>query len=419
MGGWALHDEGCLRLWIESAYQSLVKAGGKVCGDVVRTFQTEEQFFVILASSPQGPWSVGEGKAQVTLVVDSVADMLERGTSPDTVVKTVLSTLPDGKRMPFSVLQVLADESPGECRAHLAECDMPPLFLTRACGEPGRISGQLVLLPALEDISHGHLIRECRFPLQDGDHLVMVSQGYLRPRGWGWGWSDIAVAVRRWADTGCDADELMGALMRTYRRLNPEAPRQDVTVVAMHVRPRRTATVWTGPPADLAQDEVALEKLMAEQGTRIICGDTTAQIAARLLGAELEMEPRPDDGADKGHPADRRHPADKRHPWAEVPPISRLEGMDLVTEGLVTMGKARERMAGVKQVRDLPREEDSATRLARALLTADKIHFIVGLAVNPAQAIDTAGTVPLRRVVIDDLVRHLKARGKIVSVEYL
>ena len=55
----------------------------------------------------------------------------------------------------------------------------------------------------------------------------------------------------------------------------------------------------------------------------------------------------------------------------------------------MTLGKVRERMAGAQRVRDLPRKEDGATRLARLLLTADKIHFLVGLAVNPAQTTDS------------------------------
>jgi hypothetical protein len=378
-----------MRLWIENAHQSLIKAGEEVCGDVVRTFQNEEQFFAILACGPRGG---AEGRARATLIADKAASMLEQATSLDTVVETILATLPQGEHVPFSILQVL-----GGCQAHVVECDAPSLFLTHG--------GHLVLLPVLEEISQGHLIRECRFLLQDGDHMAMVSEGYLRPRGWGWGWADVAVAVRRWTDTGCDADELLGALVRTYRRLNPEAPRQDVTIVAMYVRPMRTATVWTGPPADPARDEVALEKLMAEQGARIICGDTTAQIAARLLGAKLELEPRPEDG------------------WAEVPPVARLEGVDLVTEGLVTLGKARERMVGAKRVRDLPRRGDGATRLARALLAADRVHFLVGLAVNPAVSkaavADTAGTAPPRQAVVEELIHDLKAQGRLVSVEYL
>jgi hypothetical protein len=150
--------------------------------------------------------------------------------------------------------------------------------------------------------------------------------------------------------------------------------------------------------------------LIAEPGERIICGGTTAQIAARLLEAELETEPQPAGG------------------WDEVPPTFRLEGgktpasnggtlLCLITEGLITLSKASERIAQAKSVHDLPRGEDGATRLARALLTADKVHFIVGLAVNPQQ-VDEGGT-PLRKGVVEGLMHDLEVRGKLVSVEYI
>jgi len=315
--------------------------------------------------------------------------MLEQGTSLDTVVEIMLAALPNGEHMPFSILQVL-----GGCQAHLVECDAPPLFLTR--------SGQLVLLPVLEDISHGRLVRECRFLLQDGDHVAMVSEGFIRARGWSqrWEWRDIAVSTRRWTDTRCDAEQLLGALIRTYRRLAEGEPERDVTVIAMHVRPLRSATVWSGPPADPSLDRTALERLVVERGQRVICGDTTAQIAARLLGVELEIESRPPEG------------------WAEIPPSARLEGVHLVTEGLITLSKTGERLAAARDARDLPRTEDGATRLARTLLAADSIHFIVGLAVNPQQADDDA-SVPLRQAAAGKLMDDLEARGKLVSVEYL
>ena len=385
-----------MRLWIEYAHQSLFS--GEVCSDAVRTFQTEDQFFTILAS---GPRDGTEGSTRAASVADGAASMLGQGTSLDIVMEAVLDALPGGEHVPFAILQVLEGS-----KAYVVECDAPPLFMAHG--------GQLVLLPVLEDISHGRLVRTCRFSLRDGDHMAMVSEGYIRAKGWSrrWGWRDIAIATRRWTDTRCDADQLLGALVRTYRRLAEGASyEQDVTVVSMHVRPMCTATVWTGPPADPAQDEVALAKLMAEPGKRIICGDTTAQIAARLLGAELELEPRPADGADA------------EHPWAEVPPTHRLERVDLVTEGLVTLGKAQERIVEAKRARDLPGGRDGATRLARALLSADRVHFIVGLAINPA--VGQAGTwvggriVPLRQVVVEALMQDLKARGRLVSVEYV
>jgi hypothetical protein len=378
-----------LKLWVESACQCLVRAGEDVCANAVRVSRAEESFFAVLVGSPRGGV---EGQEEATLIADKAASMLTRGMSLDTVVGTMLSLLPRGEHVPFSILQVL-----GGCEACVVECDAPPLFLTHG--------GQLVLPPVLEEVSHDRLIRRYQSLLRDGDHIVMVSEGYLRCSGWRWGWPDVAIAVQRWGDTRCDADELLGALVRTYSRLAPEPLQEDVTVVAMYVRPERHATVWTGPPVDPAQDEAALEKLMAERDVRIVCGDTTAEIAARLLEAKLEMEPRPEDTADG------------EHPWAEVPPTSRLEGVDLVTEGLVTLGKARERMVGAEQPRDLPRQQDGATRLARALLAADKIYFVVGMAAN-SQQVDESG-VPLRRSAVEGLMRDLEAHGKIVSVEYL
>jgi hypothetical protein len=385
-----------LNLWIETAPQSLVKAGEEVCADVVRTFQTEEQFCAVLASGAQGG---ATGREQAERIADRAAALLEPGTPLDRIVEALLDALPPGEHAPFAILQVLE-----EGQAQAIECDAPPLFLVQG--------GQLILPPVLEDESHGRLVRRCRFRLEDGDHVALVSEGYLQRRGQGWSWAETALAVKRLTDTNCDAGELLGALVRSYRRLNPEPPRQDVTILAGHVRPVRTVTVWSGPPADPAQDAAALARLMAEQGERVICGGTTAQIAARLLGAALKLEPRPDNGADK------------RHPWADVPPVSRLEGVSLVTEGLVTLNKAKERMANGEwqianrksQIANRQSHEDGAARLAQALLTADMVHFIVGLAVNPQQ-VDESG-VPLRKSVVEDLMRELKARGKLVAVGY-
>jgi len=369
-----------LKQWVEVAHRCLAREGSDACADVVRTFTTEDRLIVILVSGAQG-------RQQAVHVADEVVAGLRQGAFPDAAAETALvAALHRDVHVSLCVLQVERGRE-----AHIVECDAPPLFLVQ--------DGQPVLLPVAEETLGGYLVRQCKFSLQDGDHLAMVSEGFLRPRGWRWGWPDIAVAVRRWTDTGSDANKLLGALVRTYQRLNPDPPQQDVTVVAMHVRPMRTATVWTGPPVDAARDEAVLHLLMTEQGERVICGGATAQIAARLLGAELKTEPKPAGG------------------WDEVPPTFRLEGMSLVTEGLITLGKTSERMAQAKGVHDLPRGEDGATRLARALLAADKVHFIVGLAVNPQQVGESG--VPLRKGVVEDLIHDLEAHGKLVSVEYV
>lgn len=396
MGGRHLHVGGFLRLWIESACQCLIRSGAEVCGDTTLTFRDRDQFFAIMASCPDV--QALEGQAITASIAERAAAMLKTGTPQSAVVRAVLTSLPMNIHLPFSILQVLQGD-----QMYLVECDAPPLFLTR--------DGEWVLLPVVEEERHGHLIRECEFRVQDGDYIAMVSEGYICASGWDrhWGWRDIATSIRRLTDIHCDAEQLLGALVSSYHRLSHDRDVRDVSVIAMSVRPMRFATVWSGPPTDRSLDPVVLGKLMAPDwddgpGQRVICGGTTAEIAARLLDAELKVEPRPE------------------HGWREVPPVARLEGIDLVTEGLVTLRKARERMAKARRLRDLPYAQDGATRLAKVLLTADRIHFLVGLAVNPAQTVldrDDAGRVPLRRPVIEGLIQDLKTRDKLVSVEYV
>lgn len=371
------------RLWIETAYQSLVGVGEEPCSDVVSTFQTEDLFVAVLASGLQGG---AEGHAKAAATAERATSMMKAGTSLGEVARGLISA----QGVTFSLLRVL-----GGAQARLVECETPPIVMIRG--------GEVEFLPVSEEAFQGRLLREGRFALQDGDYLVMVSEGYIRVSGWGrrWGWGDIATSTRRWTDTRCDADELLGALIRIYRRFVQEEPRRDVTAVVMRARPMRSATLWTGPPADPASDSVALARLVAERGTRIICGDTTAQIAARLLGAELEIERRPPQG------------------WKEIPPLARLEGVDMVTEGIITLGKAIERLEGARRIRDLPSWEDGATKLARRLLMADKIHVVIGQAISPLQVADAERGVPMRQLLAEELIRELRVRGKLVSVEVL
>jgi hypothetical protein len=367
-------------LWIEFADHDEPSRQDPSGQRAVRTLQTEKLFWTILVTASQD-------KGRAEQVAGLAAERLAEGQPPDVVTPAVLGTLPPGEYVPLALLHVV-----GGTQAYLVEVDAPPLFLVRR--------GRLVLLPVVEEEVQGRLVRQCEFALQEGDHLAMVSAEYIRAKGWDrrWGWRDIALSIRRLTDTGCDARQLLGALVRMYHRLAQGEPAPAVTVIAMHVRPVRSVTVWSGPPADPASDARAVERLLAEPGRRIVCGDTTAAVAARILGASLEQEPRPAEG------------------WAEVPPTWRLEGVDLVTEGVVTLRKARERLRGAAHAADLPRANDGATRLARLLLEADVIRFFIGTAVNPAQR---DGAVSWRQEVIGKLLADLKARGKIVSVEYL
>jgi hypothetical protein len=220
----------------------------------------------------------------------------------------------------------------------------------------------------------------------------------------GWGWNNIGIAVQRWAATRGDAHQLVRALARTCVKLSKEQLGDDSTAVAMWVRPQRKATVLTGPPADQGRDAEAVRRLVQTDGVKAICGGTTAQMASRVLGKPLRVAWQP--GAAKG-------------PGRKLPPMGLLEGVDLVTEGILTLSSAVARLKDVKTVHDLPNDQDAATRLVRELLYADQVHFIVGDAINPQQLADVVRGVPMREIYLDELIAQLRKRNKAVTVEHL
>jgi hypothetical protein len=414
-----------MRLWVESACET-VPASDATSADAVSTLSTEDRFVAAVFSGQEsGIRRQGSG-VRGQLVQRATAN-LASGVPMDGAVDDVLAALPVGEHVAIALLHVTRDG-----RASLAEIDAPPLFMARR--------GDFVLLPVTEEERADRLVRRCDFAVQAGDHLAMVGEDTIRARGGvrPWSWRDVAVYIRRLTATGCDAEQLAGALVRLAGSWKLEAGERQVVdsksanqqiskstirnsqhlhlsrsaaqvqvsamvVLALFVRPMRTATVWSGPPARREMDGAAFAQLIAEDGVRIICGDTTAEIAARLLGAELVMEPPPAEG------------------WTEVPPVSRLAGsaerIDLITEGVVTLGVTRERLAQATRPRELAGREDGASRLAKLLLEADKIIFVVGAAINPAQ-IERDGT-PLRKTAVGRLGEELKTRGKIVEMEYV
>jgi len=389
-----------MRPFVDVAWESLSKHGEELCGDWVKITTTPHSFIVVLSDG------LGSGvKANIlaTLTAQIASSMFEQGAWVEEVIDTLVETLPECqvRKLAYATFAMLKIRHGRE--AYLVEYDSPPLILVR--------NGQVVELPMKEQVVHGRTVREAHFDLQENDYMVMISDGYVHAGvgglyRLGWGWKNIATSVRRWVQTGGDVYELNRAMTRTCLKLYDGKPGDDATVVSMHVRRAVNATILTGPPANKDQDAVAVSKLMSAEGIKVICGGTTAQVAARVLGQELKVE---------WVPPSQRSGASQRKKGS--PPIAHLEGVDLVTEGILTLGQAVELLEKAQNVHDLLSDEDAPTRLARILLSADKIRLIVGTALNPNQVADLIRGESMRMVYIKELVRQLELRNKEVKVE--
>jgi hypothetical protein len=390
-----------VRSYVEIAWESLSRHGEELCGDTVKVASMPKAFIVVLSDG------LGSGvKAHIlsTLTAQIAGAMFQWNADVEEVMETLAETLPEcqQRKLAYATFAMLKIVNGRE--AFLVEYDSPPLILVR--------DGQIVDLPTVERQVHGRTVREGRFEVQVGDYMVLVSDGYEHAGvgglyRLGWGWKNIATSVKRWCATGGDAHSLASALVRTCRRLYDDRPGDDATAVAMRVRKAVRATVLTGPPSDRAHDAAAVQRLVRTEGLKVICGGTTAQMAARVMGKPLEVEWVPPSRRRDGQP-DRKKGS---------PPTARLEGIDLVTEGIITLGQTLEYLEHAETVHDLPHESDAANRLARILLSSDDIHLIVGTAINPNQVADVIRGETMRMMYVKSLVRELERRNKQVTVE--
>jgi hypothetical protein len=129
-----------------------------------------------------------------------------------------------------------------------------------------------------------------------------------------------------------------------------------------------------------------------------VCGGTTAKIVAGHLGQPLDV--------------------DLSTMTNEVPPIARLKGIDLVSEGILTLTRTNELLRSGTDRKKVMFRVDGAASLLRLFLESDHIHFVVGQAVNPAhQNPDLPHQLGIRVKVVRELAEALRAKGKEVTIE--
>lgn len=391
-----------MRQLVECNWLSLNKDGEELCGDSVMIRTKPDSFVAVLSDG------LGSGvKASIlsSLTAEIAARMFEAGGTVEDVMQTLLDTLPECsvRKLAYATFAVLIVYSGRD--AHLVLFDSPPLILIR--------NNEIISLPLEEHLVKGRAVMEAHFSLQENDYMVLISDGYTHAGlggiyRLGWGWNNVAVTVQRFVHTGMDTVKLTESLSKTCMKLYNSKPGDDSTVICMKVRPPISVCILTGPPANKEMDDFSVSRLMAACGAKIICGGSTAQMAARVLREKLEVEWVPP-WKRKGDEPNKKG----------SPPTASLKGINLVTEGILTIGQALEILRVAKTLHDLPRDNDAGTRLARYLLEADEIQLIVGTAINQNQVADLIRGESMRMVYIRELVDLLKTKNKIVSVEMI
>lgn len=385
---------------VDISWKSLNKHGEELCGDKVEVLKTEDSDIVILAD---GMGSGVKANILATLTSKILGTMFLEGADIESCVETVAKTLPVCKERQvayatFSILQIFHN---GE--AYLVEYDNPECVFVR--------DRKLIRYPYKERMIEGKKIREYRFKVQLNDCFVLMSDGVIYAGvgellNFGWQWEDMAAYTLKCTKETLSASRLTAMLSQACFELYGEKPGDDTTIAVARVIPRRVVNIFTGPPLKKEDDEKLVHEFMEKEGKKVVCGGTTANIAARVLKKEIVTS------IDYADP--------------NVPPTAVIEGLDLVTEGVLTIGKA------LKLLRRYERDEfdeeffdeldapNGASRLARLLIEeCTDLNLFVGKAMNTAhENSDLPFDLSIRMNLVGQLKECVENLGKTVQIKY-
>lgn len=387
-------------LFVEIEFSQCNKFGEDICGDsfLMQKIDNQKRLIAVLSDG------LGHGvKAGIlstmtaSMALKFIASDLEIGRSAE----IMMDALPvcQTRQISYATFSIFDYRESGSAR--IIEMDNPDFMHIR--------QGKLLHTDYQEIDSPHHERRKLRISHiepRPRDRLIFISDGVTQAgigseqHKLGWrrtGCVDFVLAMLR-EDRDISARDLSQRLLETA--LQKEAGGQagdDITVGVVYFREPRRTILLTGPPFSKERDTIYARNLQLFEGNKVICGGTSAEIVARELGRELQT--------------------DLRSRGCGIPPVSRMAGVDLITEGILTLT----RVAQFLEQGDIPQEGHGAAQLAQMLRDSDAISFLVGTKINEAhQDPSHPAELEIRRNIVKRVAEVLQEKYlKEISLQYI
>lgn len=373
---------------------SLIKHSESICGDFCYVLRDGDRMTAVLSDG------LGSGvKANIlaTLTSKILSTLIARDLPLDECIYTVASTLPmcSERKIAYATFTVLQIE---DNTAYLVQYDNPSAILLRG-GESVQYKKDVHFYAEKQ-------IYESRFELQDGDMILLMSDGIVnagmgKNASSGWKREEVETFLEGWWSPKLSPKRAASILCEAAEDLSLRSLDDDTTVLVCKMRVHRMANLLIGPPHDPKQDGQILDEFFSKQGSHIICGGTTSKLAAAYL--DKPLRPLPDTATEK------------------VPAISELEGADLVTEGFITLRETaamgRNYLSNDIFTFDTAKASDGASLLCRELFeNADSINIFFGTAENISNA-DLSMNLNAKLALVEEIETMLKKQGKSVNIK--
>lgn len=386
-------------LCADIGWKSINHEGEQLCGDHVDIIEQNENSTVIVLAD-----GLGSGvKASIlsTLTSKIISTMMAEGLPLEECVSTIAATLPicSVRGVAYSTFTIIhiIDNSVAE----LIQYDNPHVILLRDCLNYDYPKSELNI--------DGKKIYKSTIKLQENDIFIAMSDGCTHAGiglafNFGWKRENIAEFMQTVASVGYTAKTLSTMLVDECNKQYGYHPGDDTTACVVRIRRREPMNILFGPPRNRDDCDRMMSLFFSKEGKHIVCGGTTSSIAAKYLGKPLK--------------------ASLSFERSDVPPTAEIEGVDLVTEGVITINKVIEYAKDALDKNELYEQwslhHDGASMICRLLFEeATDINFFVGRAVNPAhQNPDLPINFNIKMNLVEELSLCLKQMGKRIKVSY-
>ncbi len=381
------------KFFIEVTCQQKNHGEARICGDVFISRRIKEEGRIIVVLSD----GMGHGiKANMlgTLTATLAVNFTQEHKSVQKITEIIMNTLPvdSVKHMNYSTFTIVEIDVEGDVR--ILEYENPRTLILSGA----RLHEPLWNCVVLEGDRHaGKEVLTCTFRPQKEDRIVFCSDGVTQsglgsdkyPTGWG------MINLEKYVlDTIHEEHDISAVKLATQvvnkANLNDNFhPLDDISCGVIYFREPRKLMICSGPPQNPENDIFFCGLLKQFEGKKIISGATTADMVARewnetIKDSNVILDP-------------------------ELPPVSHMNGIELITEGILTLSKVSELLKKYNQNYKLGK--GPADEIVKFILECDEIHFLVGTNINTAHQDPTLPVeLELRRTVVHRITRTLEEK---------
>lgn len=354
------------KYFIEVDCQQKNHEGERICGDVFVSGKVKEEGRIVIVLSD----GMGHGvKASVlaTLTATMALNFSKEHKEPERTAEIIMNTLPEcsERKMNYSTFTIIDMDYEGNIT--ILEYDNPESLLLR---NRTIVPLERKIITLQSDKNCGKKLRVCNFKGKKGDRIIFMSDGVTQsglgtpkfPFGWGIDNVGRFVLDMTKRSPSISARELATRVINLAYRHDGFESKDDTSCGVVYLREPRELLIATGPPFEKENDPIYANRIHDFAGKKIVMGATTGDIVARELNLEVK------DGQEFIDP--------------DLPPLSFLDGIDLFTEGILTLRKVEDIL--IQYTNNTKLGRGPADQVVKLIHECDEIRFLVGTRINIA-----------------------------------